>query len=151
MYKRNRIHVSIDEIKNAIDSSRSMGESAAVLGIDSRTFKRIATEYGLYHSGSNRGGMKYDIKDIFDGKYPQYPTSKLSKRLVSEGFKDYKCEICGIPEWNNSKISLELDHIDGNSRNHALHNLRILCPNCHSQTPTYRNKRGKSKQIGDCS
>lgn len=43
MYKRNRIHVSIDEIKNAIDSSRSMGESAAVLGIDSRTFKRIAT------------------------------------------------------------------------------------------------------------
>lgn len=51
------------------------------------------------------------------------------------------CQVCGIKNWQDKPIILELDHIDGNSKNKKRENLRILCPNCHSQTPTWKNKK----------
>ena len=65
----------------------------------------------------------------------------LKKFLLKEHGE--KCWSCGITEWNNKPIGFELEHIDGNSENNSLENLSILCPNCHSQTPTY-----KAKNIG---
>jgi len=56
----------------------------------------------------------------------------------------YKCNSCGIDEWNNKPIVLEIEHIDGNSENNYPDNFEYLCPNCHSQTDTY-----KSKNIGN--
>jgi len=50
------------------------------------------------------------------------------------------CLECGIFEWNNKTISLECDHIDGDRSNNTLENAKLLCPNCHSQTSTYRIK-----------
>jgi Zn finger protein HypA/HybF involved in hydrogenase expression len=55
-----------------------------------------------------------------------------------------KCWTCGITNWNNKPIVMELEHIDGNSTNNNLDNLSLICPNCHSQTPTY-----KAKNIGN--
>lgn len=52
----------------------------------------------------------------------------------------YKCGICGISEWQDEPITLQLDHIDGVHRNNRLSNLRLLCPNCHSQTETYAGR-----------
>lgn len=54
---------------------------------------------------------------------------------------NYKCEQCGWNQKNlySNKIPLETDHIDGNHQNNKLENLRVLCPNCHSLTPTYKN------------
>jgi len=69
---------------------------------------------------------------------------KIKKDVINE--RGYKCEICGISEWLNARLSLELDHIDGNSKNDDKNNLRLLCPNCHSQTSTYC---GKNKNSGD--
>jgi 5-methylcytosine-specific restriction endonuclease McrA len=54
-----------------------------------------------------------------------------------------KCQVCGITEWNGKSLSLEVDHIDGDHSNNNPENLRIICPNCHSQTDTY-----KSRNIG---
>lgn len=52
-----------------------------------------------------------------------------------------KCECCGLPPvWNGQKLSLHLDHIDGNSDNNLPSNVRLMCPNCHSQTDTYGSK-----------
>lgn len=66
----------------------------------------------------------------------------LKKYLVQQ--LNNTCSCCGITEWNNKPIVLELEHIDGNSSNNDIENLTLLCPNCHSQTPTY-----KSKNIGN--
>ena len=54
--------------------------------------------------------------------------------------REHKCEICGITEWNGKEIVLEIDHIDGNPEHNRPENLRFICPNCHSQTDTYKGK-----------
>ena len=51
-----------------------------------------------------------------------------------------KCETCGISEWQNKPIMVEGHHIDGDNQNHSPKNILLLCPNCHSQTPNYRNR-----------
>lgn len=68
---------------------------------------------------------------------------KLKSRLITEGLKEHKCECCGITEWNGKPAPIELDHINGNHHDNRLENLRILCPNCHAQTDTYRGKNKK--------
>lgn len=68
-------------------------------------------------------------------------TTHLKKRLIAEGFLREKCVWCGNKgQWFNKPITLELDHINGNRKDNNLSNLRILCPNCHSQTSTFRGK-----------
>ena len=71
------------------------------------------------------------------------------KRIIREyNLLEYKCSSCGISNWNNKALTLELDHIDGQAHNCKLNNLRFLCPNCHSQTDTFRGRginTGKEK------
>ena len=55
-----------------------------------------------------------------------------------------KCSECGISDWNEKPIVLEIDHIDGNSLNNKPDNLRLICPNCHSQTDTYKGRNSGS-------
>lgn len=56
--------------------------------------------------------------------------------------KEYKCELCSLgPVWNGQPLVLQVDHIDGDRQNHVISNLRYLCPNCHTQTPTYGSKK----------
>lgn len=75
-------------------------------------------------------------------------SNSLKKRLIKEGYKENKCEICGITEWMGKPLILQLDHINGNHSDNRLNNLRILCPNCHSQTETWGNKG--EKEINKC-
>jgi endogenous inhibitor of DNA gyrase (YacG/DUF329 family) len=66
--------------------------------------------------------------------------ARTLKAFLAERDGD-SCSSCGIgSEWNSRPLTLQLDHIDGNSDNNELSNLRILCPNCHSQTETYGAK-----------
>lgn len=69
-------------------------------------------------------------------------SSFIKERMLLE--TNNKCEICGINSWNDKELFLELDHINGDHRNNSRSNLRILCPNCHSQTPTFRNMQRNS-------
>lgn len=69
-----------------------------------------------------------------------YPSDKLRKRLLKENVFTAQCSNCKNTEWENLPIPLELDHINGIKTDNRLINLRLLCPNCHAQTPTYRGK-----------
>jgi hypothetical protein len=146
-----KIQISKEKIEKAIENTSTMAEAALYFKINFRTFKRMAIEYNLYNPTLNGSNKKMKLEDILNGKYPQYPTSHLSKRLVKECYLEYKCNTCGINDYNHKPITLELNHIDGNNRNHAIDNLELLCPNCHSQTPTYRSKKLKlNKEYGSC-
>lgn len=73
--------------------------------------------------------------------------TKLKKRLIESGLLENKCYECGInPEWNNKPLSLQLEHKNGISNDNRLENLSILCPNCHSQTPTFAGKNANKKK-----
>ena len=135
-----------NQIEEAIKETNSMSKAAAYLKVDARTFKKYAVMHNLYAPVYQKN-ITFLLEDILSGKHPQYPTSKLSKRLVKEGVKEYQCEKCGINCWCGEKISLELNHIDGDRYNHTLENLELLCPNCHSQTPTYRSKKIKFNRL----
>lgn len=131
------------------NEAESMVKASADLGLHFNSFKKRALELGCYNPNQAGVGLKKKmpttpIEDIiFKGIYPQYQTYKLKLRLIDEGYKENKCEECGIKEWNGKCLNMELDHIDGNRTNHLLKNLRMICPNCHAQTPTYRAKNRK--------
>lgn len=144
--------VKIDkgQIEDAISRSASMYEASVYCKLHFSTFKRYAEKYGIYTPNQGGRGIKklktegkgkISLTDILSGAEPQYQTYKLKLRLYEEGLKQNKCEECGIEKWQNKIIECELDHVDGNRSNHRLENLRILCPNCHSQTPTFRSKK----------
>lgn len=68
----------------------------------------------------------------------------LRVRLIQEGYKECKCEKCGLSEWLGEAAPLELDHIDSNHWNNNLNNLQIVCPNCHAiLTRARRHNRHK--------
>ena len=66
---------------------------------------------------------------------------RLKQRLLSEGWMEARCSHCRNSHWLGGAIPLELDHIDGCPTNNRFENLRLLCPNCHALTPTYRSRR----------
>lgn len=68
----------------------------------------------------------------------EYSSSSLRKRLVKAGMLEYKCYECDNKgEWRGKKLQLQLDHKNGNHKDNRIENLHILCPNCHTQTPTH--------------
>ena len=133
------------------ENSITMSEACRKLNLHFNTFKRYALKFNCYKPNQGGKGQKSNAKswnkinlnDILEGKYPDYQTFKLRNRLLQENIKEYKCECCGLSKWNNLPIPLELHHIDGNRHNHKLENLKLLCPNCHSQTETFRGKNIK--------
>ena len=78
--------------------------------------------------------QQYSIEDILVKNSPITNTTSLKKRLIRNGLKQYKCEICGFTE------KVELHHINGDSKDNRLENLQILCPNCHALTNNYKGK-----------
>ena len=74
--------------------------------------------------------------------------SENRKRRVLEE-QENKCNHCGISEWNGNPIVLELEHKDGNNKNNDRSNLECICPNCHSQTKTWRGRNNKRRIVPD--
>ena len=144
--KQREVKITDEEIKLAYEKYDTLHRASAELKMTTVSLWRRAKKLGLAWKDKKFKPEKPKIPtdEIIEGKHPYYQTLKLKKRLLKEGLKENKCDICGITEWNNKELSMQLDHIDGDSHNHKFDNLRMVCPNCHSQTHTYcgKNKKG---------
>ena len=106
--------------------------------------KKRPTNKGLYCSNKCQRDYQWNnvtAPRIERGEVRSDSTGSIHRFLTERS--GYMCSVveCGISEWHGNKITLDVDHIDGDNKNNKGDNLRFLCPNCHRQTPTWGNKR----------
>lgn len=123
---------------------------------DSKSLAGALRELNLMPVGGNYMTLKKKIKELdldtshFKGQgwskntfviplNAKRSNNAIKKHLISN--RGHMCENCSNTQWLGNPIPIELEHIDGNSLNNELTNLKLLCPNCHSLTPTYRRKK----------
>jgi hypothetical protein len=150
-----------NELRDAIKTSISIRQAINKLGLipaggNYKTIKvkiqalRIDVSHfkgkGWLKGKTHNFLQETNLQEIFDGKHPIYQTSRLKKRLINEKYLKKECNKCKRKEWLDGPIPLELDHVNGNSTDHRLKNLQLLCPNCHALTETYRGKN-KRKMV----
>jgi hypothetical protein len=136
--------VDNNSLIETFERHKHLGKISSELGLPHITVWRRLQSLGL-KTEKIGSGKKIDLSEIIEGQHPYYQTYKLRNRLIKEKIVAYECSVCKTFEWNGNPLSLQLDHIDGDSSNHLLENLRLICPNCHSQTDTWcgKNKTGR--------
>lgn len=96
---------------------------------------------------NNQCQKDYEYKEAIANWKNESPGKNRIKRYLAETYGK-KCSECGIDSWNGKEIVLELEHKDGNSSNDNKDNVCLMCPNCHSQTPTYKAKnKGNGRHV----
>lgn len=104
-----------------------------------RTIKR-QTKFCSYLCSNKYRSKKYEEKLISNVDCIKTTNQSTLKKIIIRRDGN-KCSICSLPEeWEFKPIIMILDHIDGNSSNNDPNNLRLVCPNCDSQLPTYKGR-----------
>ncbi len=119
-------------------------QSYEKLRIITRFLEIDTSHWRVWGNSAQKQPRKRPIEDYLNNKYP-IASNSLKRRLIHEEIFEERCRDCGRTEWEGRAIPLELEHIDGNNKNNTLSNLKLLCPNCHALTPTYRGKNKKYK------
>lgn len=117
-----------------------MTKRIKIFGIDTSHFTGKTTNKGPNHRGGNKPRPYTEI--LIKSDKPIREKTNLLKRCMIEAGVKYQCNFCDNDgQWNTKPLTLHIDHVDGDWRNNEKSNLRFLCPNCHSQTETYGNKK----------
>lgn len=102
----------------------------------------IDTSHFVGSAANKKGIRKFTNDEILIINSPYRNNGSLKRRLLRDGLMKYECVNCGnTGVWKGKPLTLELDHINGDDQDNRLTNLRILCPNCHSQTDTFRGRK----------
>lgn len=110
-----------------------------LMGLDTSHFQGKGWGKGLHSPNKQRLAPAQILQRQPPGKM-RTRRSQLLRALIEIGVP-YQCAECSQgPEWNKKPLDIQIDHIDGDSLNNQRENLQFLCPNCHTQTPTYGNK-----------
>lgn len=146
-----------NRLPSVIRDCNSIGDVLKSVGLQDqgdnfKTAKRHIKEMGLDVSHFNTGGgsgstSHYSHEEIFC-ENSSVGRWVVRRRVLKESLLPYECEKCKLTEWCGQEIALDLDHINGINNDHRLENLRFLCPNCHSLTPTHRGKNRSVVQSG---
>ncbi|MFD9289855.1 HNH endonuclease [Streptomyces sp. NPDC060030] len=146
-------------LQEAVTASTTMCEVLRRLGLEvvggqhthiSRRVKALGIDTSHFAAPSRKGEVRrrrpeellVDRTQTLDRRIPG---ERLKRAMIAMGTPEH-CARCGTgPVWRHRPLPLEVDHIDGNWRNNQPQNLRLLCPNCHSTTDTYRG-RGKGRR-----
>lgn len=145
--KLSKKEITYEIVNEAISSTLTIRSASIKANIPYKTFINKAKIFGLYKTNQGgKGKQKLKLEEILSYSEIRRKGEFIKPFLFKNNLKQEVCENCGISNWCNKPITLELEHIDGNNKNNRLENLKILCPNCHSQTPTYRRKKSS---LGD--
>jgi len=106
------------------------------LNLDNSHFTGQAHLKGKTHNWSK--GIPLEEIMVEDSTYLW--NQHLKRRLLKNGILENKCYECGITEWRGKDLSLQLEHKNGKNTDNRKENLILLCPNCHSQTPTFAGR-----------
>ena len=135
-----------EEIEQWIAEGKTKAQMARELGCNPKTINPVLKKLGLEYAGtrgckglSKPNGHELSLLEYLE-KSIDIQSNKVRKKLLDEGYKEYKCECCGLTEWLGEPIPLELHHKDGNHFHNELDNFQLLCPNCHAKTSSYRGK-----------
>jgi hypothetical protein len=145
-----------DELKKIVEKSFSIAEVCRKLNIipaggNYKSLKVNFLKFDIdtshftgqgWNFGANfkKFGKCFTLDEILVKNSTYTNTTNIKKKLFEAGLKENICEECGTNIWNNKPITLQLHHKDGDNTNNKLDNLKILCPNCHTQTDTYGSK-----------
>lgn len=119
---------------------------ARELGCNPKTINPILAKLGIEYSGNQSGkgipkpNNDYMSLEEYLKNSQDIQSNKVRIKLLREGYKEHKCENCGLTEWLGQPIPLELHHKDGNRNHNEIENYQLLCPNCHTFTDSYRGK-----------
>lgn len=150
---RPSVKVSDDQIRQVIPDCYSVAEVCRLCGLSEtgqghRTMKTRIAQLGLdtQHFGTKKAAVlghagKHMSLEVLLTKGVKRAAASLKARLLREGILVAQCSACGLGSgWNGAPLVHHLDHVDGDTTNNSIENLRLLCPNCHSQTPTYAGR-----------
>lgn len=134
-----------EDILRWISENQSKAYMARELGCNPKTINPLLEKLGISYAGNQSGkGMIRPRESMSLIEYLENSTdiqsNKVRLKLLKEGYKEHKCECCGLTTWLDNPIPLELHHKDGDRYNNTLENFELLCPNCHAFTDTYRGK-----------
>ena len=125
------------EILQWIENEQPKCWIAQQLGCKQETLNSYLNKMGIEYKGqqAKKGQVKgnsYKPAEHYINSNKPIHSSKLRDKLIRDGIKEKKCELCGLSAWMGKELPLELHHKDGNHYNNELSNLEIVCPNCHS-------------------